>query len=78
MTGIEPAPSAWEAEALPLSYIPGAAPKRGELILRHPDRGPGSERYGTRRNHAGVENFDSTSSRAAAISASVTVPSTPP
>ena len=22
MTGIEPAPSAWEAEALPLSYIP--------------------------------------------------------
>jgi hypothetical protein len=30
MTGIEPAPSVWKTEALPLSYIPAAA-SRGIL-----------------------------------------------
>ena len=53
MTGIEPAPSAWKAEALPLSYIRGAANGATEecsgscgpprlVVIRQGDRSDGS------------------------------------
>lgn len=37
MTGIEPAPSVWKTEALPLSYIPtaiGLGPSRGSSLIQ--------------------------------------------
>ena len=32
MTGIEPAPSVWKTEALPLSYIPAAPSHEGAEV----------------------------------------------